>query len=46
VLTFLSYKEERDYRKLTKGIKTIQKTWRNGKLLEGSSKTAGTNKRK
>ncbi|MCZ2260224.1 DEAD/DEAH box helicase [Sporosarcina sp. G11-34] len=34
VLTFLSYTEERDYRKLTKGIKPIHKVWQNGKLLE------------
>ena len=37
VLTFLSYTEERDYRKLTKGIKPIQKLWQSGKLLEKSS---------
>lgn len=35
VLTFLSEHEERDYRKLTKDVKPIEKTWRNGKLLEG-----------
>ena len=44
VLTLLSYAEERDYRKLTKGIKAIQKTWRDGKLLDGSAKTAKTAK--
>ena len=36
VLTFLSYTEERDYRKLTKGIKPVQKIWQSGKLLEKS----------
>ncbi|PIC64525.1 RNA helicase [Sporosarcina sp. P13] len=39
VLTLLSYAEERDYRKLTKGIKTVQKVWYNGQLIEGNSKT-------
>ncbi|MHA6260265.1 DEAD/DEAH box helicase [Sporosarcina sp. CAU 1771] len=34
VLTFLSYTEERDYRKLTKGIKPVQKIWQGGKLME------------
>lgn len=33
VLTFLSYAEERDYRKLTKGLKPIQKVWQSGKLM-------------
>ena len=32
VLTLLSYPEERDYRKLTKGIKTVQKVWYKGQL--------------
>ena len=36
VLTFLSTNEERDYRKLTRGIQAVEKTWRNGKLQEGS----------
>jgi len=35
VLTFLSEHEERDYRKLTKDVKPVEKNWRNGKLLEG-----------
>ncbi|ARK21095.1 DEAD/DEAH box helicase [Sporosarcina ureae] len=39
VLTLLSYPEERDYRKVSKGIKTVQKVWYNGKLIEGNSKT-------
>ncbi|MBE1555887.1 DEAD/DEAH box helicase [Sporosarcina limicola] len=46
VLTLLSYAEERDYRKLTKGIKTLQKTWYKGHLQEGNSKTVGTNNKK
>ncbi len=46
VLTLLSYAEERDYRKLTKGMKPIQKMWYKGKLMEGNSKTVGTNKKK
>ncbi len=36
VLTFLSEHEERDYKKLTKDIKPIEKNWSHGKLLEGS----------
>ncbi|PIC70085.1 RNA helicase [Sporosarcina sp. P16b] len=39
VLTLLSYSEERDYRKVSKGIKTVQKVWYNGQLIEGNSKT-------
>ncbi|PIC85533.1 RNA helicase [Sporosarcina sp. P20a] len=39
VLTLLSYPEERDYRKVSKGIKTVQKVWYNGQLIEGNSKT-------
>ncbi|WP_203248596.1 DEAD/DEAH box helicase [Sporosarcina beigongshangi] len=46
VLTLLSYAEERDYRKLTKGIKTVQKVWYKGQLTEGNSKTVGNNKKK
>ncbi len=44
VLKLLSYPEERDYRKLTKGIKTVQKVWYKGHLQEGNSKTVGTTK--
>ena len=44
VLTLLSYPEERDYRKLTKGIKTVQKVWYKGKLMEGNSKTIAKKK--
>ncbi|ARF16880.1 ATP-dependent helicase [Sporosarcina sp. P3] len=39
VLTLLSYPEERDYRKVSKGFKTVQKVWYNGQLIEGNSKT-------
>lgn len=39
VLTLLSYSEERDYRKLTKGFKPVQKMWYKGELVEGNSKT-------
>lgn len=46
VLTLLSYAEERDYRKLTKGMKPIQKMWYKGKLMEGNSKTVVKNKKK
>lgn len=33
-LSLVSYKEERNYRKLTKAYKPIQKEWQNGKLRE------------
>lgn len=46
VLTLLSYAEERDYRKLTKGMKPVQKMWYKGKLMEGNSKTVAKQKRK
>lgn len=39
VLTLLSYADERDYRKVTKGIKTVQKVWYSGQLIEGNAKT-------
>ncbi|WJY27635.1 MULTISPECIES: DEAD/DEAH box helicase [Sporosarcina] len=45
VLTLLSYAEERDYRKLSKGYKPVQKVWHGGKLIEGNSKTVGTSAR-
>ena len=34
VLALLSTAEEGDYRKLTKGIRTVEKVWRHGKLQE------------
>lgn len=37
VLTLLTGAEERDYRKVTKGIRPVEKIWRNGKLKEKSS---------
>ncbi|KXH78813.1 DEAD/DEAH box helicase [Sporosarcina sp. HYO08] len=46
VLTLLSYPEERDYRKLSKGLKPVQKVWFNGQLIEGNSKTVAKGKRK
>lgn len=45
VLTLLSYPEERDYRKLTKGLKPVQKMWFKGQLVEGNSKTIKTPKK-
>lgn len=41
VLTLLSYKDEKTYKKLTREleIKTIQKVWNKGKIVEGNSKT-------
>lgn len=46
VLTLLSYSEERDYRKLTKGLKPVQKIWYKGQLMEGNSKTISAKKKK
>lgn len=37
VLALLSPAEERDYNKLTKSIKTVEKSWRNGTLQEISA---------
>ncbi len=37
VLTLLTGAEERDYRKVTKGIQPVEKIWRNGKLQEKNS---------
>lgn len=34
VLSLLSPSEERDYRKLTRGVRPVEKMWRNGKLQE------------
>ncbi|SOB99924.1 superfamily II DNA/RNA helicase [Ureibacillus xyleni] len=41
VLTLLSYRDEKTYKKLTRemGVKTVQKVWNQGKLVEGNSKT-------
>lgn len=41
VVTLLSYKDEKDYKKWTRELpnKPIQKIWSNGELVEGNSKT-------
>ncbi|KFL42712.1 RNA helicase [Lysinibacillus sp. BF-4] len=41
VLTLLSYRDERDFRRLTKELpkKPIQKIWHEGQLIEGNSTT-------
>lgn len=42
VLTLLSYKDEKDYKKWTRDLpsKPVQKVWRDGTLIEGNAKTA------
>lgn len=41
VLTLLSYKDEKDYKKLTRDmkVKAVQKIWHQGTIVEGNSKT-------
>ena len=41
VLTFLSYRDEKDYKKLTRDLpsKPVQKIWSQGALIEGNAKT-------
>ncbi|MFC7687274.1 DEAD/DEAH box helicase [Ureibacillus sp. GCM10028918] len=41
VMTLLSYKEEKDYKKLTREmkVKAVQKVWNKGSIVEGNSKT-------
>ncbi|QCR33790.1 DEAD/DEAH box helicase [Lysinibacillus sp. SGAir0095] len=41
VLTLLSYKDEKDYKKLTREmkVKAVQKVWNMGNIVEGNSKT-------
>lgn len=41
VLTLLSYKDEKTYKKLTRelNVKTVQKVWYSGEVIEGNSKT-------
>lgn len=41
VLTLLSYKDEKTYKKLTReiNVKPVQKVWHQGKVVEGNSKT-------
>lgn len=46
VLTLLSYAEERDYRKLTKNLKPVQKNWFKGELTEGNTKKHQVNRAK
>lgn len=46
VLSLLSSPEERDYRKLTKGIRSVEKIWRNGKLQENLPYKRRPSKRK
>ncbi|MBO1913203.1 C-terminal helicase domain-containing protein, partial [Microvirga sp. 3-52] len=47
VLSLLTPAEERDYRKLTRGIRPVEKIWRNGRLQEVSSiPRRPTNRRK
>lgn len=47
VIAFLSYREEKDFKKLTRELpsKPVQKVWANGTLVEGNSKTAGSDKK-
>lgn len=46
VLSLLSSQEERDYRKLTKVFRSVEKAWRNGKLQENSTNKGRPSKRK
>ena len=46
VLSLLSNPEERDYRKLTKGIRSVEKIWRNGKLQDSLPNKGRPSKRK
>ena len=46
VLSLLSSPEERDYRKLTKGIRSVEKIWRNGKLQDNLPNKVRPSKRK
>lgn len=41
VMTLLSYKDEKTYKKLTRelNVKPVQKVWYQGKVVEGNSKT-------
>ena len=41
VLTLLSFKDEKDYKKLTREmkVKAVQKVWHQGSIVEGNSKT-------
>lgn len=46
VLSLLSNPEERDYRKLTKGIRSVEKIWRNGKLQDNFPNKGRSSKKK
>lgn len=46
VLSLLSNPEERDYRKLTKGIRSVEKVWHKGKLQENYSNQERQRKKK
>lgn len=41
ILTLLSYKDEKTYKKLTRdlNVKTVQKVWHKGQIVEGNSKS-------
>lgn len=47
VLSFLSYKDERDYKKFMRDLKLkpVQKVWSNGAFVEGNSKTVASDKK-
>lgn len=47
VLSFISYKEEKDYKKITRqmNVKPVQKIWHKGQLVEGNSKTVNAPKK-
>lgn len=46
VLSLISFKEERDYRRLTKAYRPVQKQWKNGKLTDFVKPSATRTKRK
>ncbi len=48
VLTLLSYKDEKDYKKFIRDmkLKAVQKVWSNGEFVEGNSKTVAPQKNK
>ena len=47
VLTLLSYKDEKDYKKFIRDmkLKAVQKVWSNGEFIEGNSKTVAPAKK-
>lgn len=48
VLTLLSYKDEKTYKKIIRDlkIKAVQKVWSQGEFIEGNAKTVATSKEK